>query len=400
MTAEPKMNTAKEWLWYYFCGLCQGTADLVPGVSGGTIAFILGYYPYLIHNIGSVNLHTVSLALRFRFSELSNYISWKFILALLIGVLTTFASLSNLVSYWLNHEDSRVYLYAVFFGLILASVVFCAKKIKKFQMRHLFIGLIGAIAAFFITSYTVKDAKVSEARSFEVTIAKNYPAELKLRNYDASKNLLKNVDEATLGAMVAKGIIDQNTPVIETKSGIKGSAGDFVHGGSFSYINPWFIFCGAIAICAMLLPGISGSYLLTILGVYPLAIAAVADLVAGFGHFTFDVDAFFLLSNILVGIVIGAVSFSRVVDWLLHHYHDITIACLIGVMIGAMHTIWPFWSYDYVLMPLKLDRGPILEMVNPVLPDFTSPLFLTTVLVALTSFTCVFLLEYLALKKK
>src|SRR5262249_21379145 len=150
-----------------------------------------------------------------------------------------------------------------------------------------------------------------------------------------------------------------------------------------------------LAICAMLLPGISGSYLLTILGAYPIVIGALADFTLGLKHWTFDSEAFLILASIAIGIVIGAIVFSRAVSWLLRNHHDIAIAFLSGCMVGALRTVWPFYSYSYVLHPLRLDKGPLLQPEYAYFPDLTSSLFIKAFLLAVAGAAVVFSIEFL-----
>ncbi len=298
----------------------MGCADIVPGISGGTVAFIMGIYSNLIESIKSVNVYTLCTG---RFKDFFTRIAWKYLLALLSGIAFSLATLAHFIDYVLGHETYRILLYSGFLGLILASALFCAKLVKQWRFPHLMSLFVGALAAYLLTGSTVGASEAS---------------------YRAT------------------------------------------HG-----LDPWIILCGAIAVSAMLLPGISGSYLLTILGTYSVVIGALADFVRNF-----DLSAFYILASMLIGIVIGALLFSHVVSWLLKHFHDMTIALLTGFMIGALKSVWPFWTYGYVF----LEKGPQLIVLEPILPDAASLLFCAALAFALLGFAAVFALEHMAMARK
>lgn len=245
------------WIQLIFFGFCIGTADLVPGISGGTMAFILGIYEELIHSISS--LKPSSLFSRTSF--------WQFLFPLLLGISSAFILMAHWVQSVLQHDDYKLYLYAGFLGLILASIYFCSRQIKKWDITYGVTLSIGVCLGYILTS------------NFSI-------------HYD--QNAL------------------------------------------------WLILCGTVAIAAMLLPGISGSYMLTILGVYPLAIGSLVDFTSGLKSFTWESHAFSILAYLGIGIFIGAIFFSKGIKWLLNSYRESTIALLTGFMLGAIRSVWPF----------------------------------------------------------
>ena len=231
----------------------MGAADVVPGVSGGTIAFITGIYEELLNSIRSVNGEAVKLLLKFRFLDLWKHINGNFLVVLVSGILFSIALLARLVLFLLN--DYPELLWSFFFGLIVASAVVVSKKITRWTWGVILAGLLGTALAYYITVAT-----------------------------------------------------PTQTPE--------------------SY---WFIFLsGAIAICAMILPGISGSFLLVLLAKYEFILNAVKD-------FKVDIVAVFGL-----GCVTGILAFSHVLNWMLKHYHNITVALLTGFMVGSLNKVWPW----------------------------------------------------------
>lgn len=371
------------FLYTVFCGMCMGAADIVPGISGGTVAFIMGFYNQLIDGIKNFSL--------------SNFSQNKFLLALILGISISLISLVRFFDFLLGHETYRIYLYASFLGLILASVVFCAKQIEKWSLGTLIAFGLGITIAVLLTGTALKVNAHEPLYDLYIPIK---ATQKQLTNYDVSRQSLVAVPQSTIAAMLAKGLLEPETKAFSHEKQTEGSIASLM---AFTltpnHFDVWIIFCGAMAISAMLLPGISGSYLLTIFGVYPLVITALADVVEAAKSLTIDMEGITLLSNLLLGIIIGGLVFSRVASWLLAQYRNFSIALLTGFMIGALESVWPFWSYEYVLNPLKLERGAQLQVVDPILPEMGWTLALS-VLAMMAGFALVLLVEYLANRKK
>lgn len=399
MSPEPRLRNFTDWLWFLFCGFSMGAADLVPGVSGGTMAFIMGFYEHLINNVKSINIHVLKALCRGRIKDVEECISLKFLFALLLGMITAFALLSHTLFYLLNHELYRVYLFSAFMGLIAASALFCLRRIQQWQLLYCVPMFLGAVAAFLLTTADYMPQSGMVMQLYDVKIAPPLLEGRVATNYDSQTGMLLNVDRNTLSAMLAKGYIQKGTLVYEASSHKSVVVDEVIKEMTHSIINGWIILCGAIGISAMLLPGISGSYLLTILGAYPLVIEALADLTVGISAMTIDVDAALLLANLGVGIVIGGALFSRIISWLFHHYHDLTIAMLVGFMLGALGAVWPFWSYRYLLLPLKLDKGVRLEVISPILPDPASSVTWIAIAVGIAAFLAILAIEVIAAQK-
>ena len=396
--SKPRLETPRAWLWQVFCGMCMGAADLVPGISGGTIAFIMGIYQGLISSLKSLNPKTLKLLLTCQFRPFFNTVAWEFMLALITGASLSFLLFAEAFDRILNDETYRVCLYAAFMGLILASAVFCAKQVKQWQMSCYAALFIGGVFAFILTGSDLTAPALEDGYRIHLPLEKvANPSKKELLNYREDIEVLSGVSEKTLTAMLAKGTIIPSTPVYDEQSKEKGTVVDFVTNlYTHSKINVWMIICGAIAICAMLLPGISGSYLLTILGAYPMVIGALADFVRSLKQFSFDTDAFFTLFSLALGIVIGAVGFARVLSWLLKHYHDLSIALLTGFMLGALRSVWPYWTYAYELLPLRLEKGPQILVVEPLMPNLDLSTTWVSFAFILAGFATVFVVEALA----
>lgn len=397
MTEVPPKISHSSWRGWslFFCGICMGAADLVPGISGGTIAFILGFYQPLLESLKTLSWPAFQLLFKGEIQKFGQQVAWKFLLTLLAGIFCAFIALANLFNFILSHELYRIYLYATFLGLILASFVFCIRQMKEWNGKMI-VGLCtGALIAYLLTETTL--APASEG-SFAVPIqleAKNIP----LRNYDPNDHLLTGLSTQTLGILLAQGLLQDTTPVYNQQRVLIGLVGELVAPHRVSFFNGKLVMCGALAICALLLPGISGSYILTLLGVYPIVIEALVDFLNALKHASFNSEAFAVLWSLGWGIILGALGFARVVSWLLRQYPNQSLALLSGFMIGAIRSVWPFWSYEYIVMPLKLYKGPQLVALSPFLPSWDSPLVWQASICALAGFMLVFALE-LYVKKR
>lgn len=231
----------------------MGAADVVPGVSGGTIAFITGIYEELLGSIRSVDGEAIKLLLRFRVADFWRHINGNFLVVLLAGIGFSIVSLSRVILFLL--ENYPELLWSFFFGLIVASAVVVGKKIARWTFGVILVGVIGAAIAYYITVAT--PTQTPEAY--------------------------------------------------------------------------WFIFLsGAIAICAMILPGISGSFLLVLLAKYEFILNAVKELRLG------------IIAVFGLGCLVGILSFSHVLNWALKNYHSATIALLTGFMVGSLNKVWPW----------------------------------------------------------
>lgn len=231
----------------------MGAADVVPGVSGGTIAFITGIYEELINSIKSIDLKALRLLGCFRFREFWKKVNGNFLFSVLCGIGISVFSLAKLMTYLLVQHPIEIWSF--FFGLIIASSLLVSKEIRTWKFSTITALLLGCILAYTITVLT--------------------PA---------------------------------STPQ-----------------------TWWFILLsGAIAICAMILPGISGAFILLLLGKYTYIMNAVSELNIG------------IIVVFAIGAVIGIISFSHALSWLLKHYHNPTIALLTGFMIGSLNKVWPW----------------------------------------------------------
>lgn len=235
-------------------GFCMGAADIVPGVSGGTMAFILGIYEELIDSIAD-------------FGTRNFFRRLPFLVPVGAGILLAIALLSIPLEYVLASYPA--YVWSFFFGLVLASVFVVSKRIRTWSIPLILTLVLGVIIAYRIV-----------------------------------------------------GLVPVATP--ET---------------------PLFlIFSGAIAICAMILPGVSGAFLLVLLGKYEFILSAVNE------------RDFMTIFYVGIGALIGIVLFARVLKWLFDHYHDLTVTLLIGLMIGSLRKIWPmqYSTSEDTLFPLIL----------------------------------------------
>lgn len=261
-------------------GVAMGAADVVPGVSGGTIAFISGIYEELIESINKINFGALKVWKNEGFKSFWNHINGTFFVFLFAGIIISIASLAKIVTYFL--EVHPVLIWSFFFGLIIASVWLIGKTIKTWTLGAILMLLIGTLIAFYISS-------------------------------------------------------------IESVASVDAK---------------WYIFLsGAIAICAMILPGISGSFILVLMGSYHLVLEAVKSRdLAVIGLFA-------------VGCMVGLLTFARLLKYLFHNFKEVTIALLTGFMVGSLYKVWP-WKIKVGDEPLVIhSNGKEDWMMTNVLPS-------------------------------
>lgn len=342
----------------------MGAADIVPGISGGTIAFIMGFYQKLLSSITAFKMGKFCRS------------SAKFLSLLVCGIALAFILLVPIFDQILNHVTYRPLLYSGFFGLILGSIVLIFREINRWRVLDVTALVMGGILAFVLTGLDLKPVSTEAVFNVPVSIT----ASESIINYNTKTGMLQNVPKSSVIVMVSKNIIAKDALLHVPMKKPVYAASLMTDSASSMHLDLWLIFCGAIAVSALLLPGISGSYLLTILGCYSIAIGAIADFIASTKQLTFDVQAFSILANIGLGILIGGILFSRVVLFLLAHYRNGTIALMTGFMIGALPVVWPFWSYHFFLNPLKLEKGILLAPNMPIVPEFGIPFVVCSLL--------------------
>ncbi|MBO3699704.1 DUF368 domain-containing protein [Roseivirga sp. E12] len=247
------MNHIIKPLLLFLKGVAMGSADVVPGVSGGTIAFITGIYETLLNSIKSVDLQALNYLKKFEIKALWEHVNGNFLIVLFAGIVTSFLSLSKVITYLLDAYP--IQLWSFFFGLIVISALMVLREIKKWNVGVFIAIILGGLIAYFITS-----------------------------------------------------AVPSETPD-----------------------EPWFLFiAGAVAICAMILPGISGSFIVLLFGKYEYMMAALNE------RRIVDILVF------AAGCLVGILSFARVISWLFKKYHNITVGVLSGFMIGALNKVWPW----------------------------------------------------------
>lgn len=312
-------KTFAERLYIFFTGLCMGAADVVPGVSGGTMAFIMGVYEDLLDGIQSFNLLLIKDLLARRFRQAFARVPVQFLALLLGGIVFAFLSLVKVIKYLF--EMQQALLFAFFFGLIVASIVLLAKTVP-WNARRLLGLVLGTAAGYIIVTLTPHD-----------------------------------------------------TPR-----------------------DPLTLFgCGVIAIMAMILPGISGSFLLLILGQYVWVIGQIDE---ALGHLkAFEIGPLFQivfrLMPLALGAVVGLLAFARVLRWVLSRWHWTTVSVLIGFMVGSLRKIWPWKETTNFIIVHDKERILSDKMVLPAV----GPELWAAIGLALLGVAIILLIEWVRLRK-
>lgn len=290
-------------------GIGMGAADVIPGVSGGTIAFMTGIYEELVGSINSINGQAVKLLFSGKFRDFWKHINGNFLLAVFAGILISVMSLAKLMTYLLAYLP--VPTWAFFFGLIVASSVFILRDLKDWKVR----------------------------------------------------------DGIMLALGIVLGVVVCTLSPAETPDAL------------------WFIFLsGAIAICAMILPGISGSFILLILGKYEFMLSTLTRIMSGDGA---ALD-YMVLVVFVLGAVVGILSFSKFLHWLLARYHRSTLLVLAGFIIGSLVKVWP-WSDIATVTEAQLLREGSATVIDMQIP--------WAIVCCLAGAALVTVLELLALRK-
>ncbi len=303
-----KKRTVKDYVVIGLKGMAMGIAELVPGVSGGTIAFVTGIYEEFITAINNVSLETFKVLKTEGLKAFWMKLNGNFLVALVSGMLISILSLSKLIAWLLDAHP--IPTWAFFFGLVLASVVFVAKSITKWGGLALFLFVAGTASAFYITGLP---------------------------------------------------------PSTSTGS------------------LPFIFLSGAIAICAMVLPGISGSFILVLLGSYKIVLEALNDKNLG------------VVLTFALGAIFGILSFARVLKWMFVNYKNATLAVLTGFILGSLNKIWP-WKNITEIIQIGKKEIIIDENISPFAFQGDSQLSFAIV-AAIIGFSLIFILEKTASKK-
>jgi putative membrane protein len=284
----------------------MGAADVVPGGSGGTIAFISGIYEELISSINQINFNTIKILRKEGLNAMWKSVNGNFLISLLLGIAISVISFAKVIRHLL--ETQPILVWSFFFGLVLASILYVAKQITKWNLVAIILLILGAIIAYYITTLTPQTGVVS---------------------------------------------------------------------------YPYILLSGALAICAMILPGISGSYILLLLGMYKPVLDAIHE------------KDFKILGTLIIGAIVGILSFSRLLKWLFDHHKNLTLATLTGFIIGSLNKIWPWKN----ILDSELINGKIKvlreESISPLNYGENNQLYYALIL-ALVGFIFILFLERLA----
>jgi putative membrane protein len=291
-------------------GVAMGAADVVPGVSGGTIAFISGIYEELITSINGINFSQFKILQKEGFKPFWRAINGNFLLALFLGIFISVFSLARMISWLLVNQP--ILLWSFFFGLVFASIFFIARAIEKWNLGTITAFILGTIVAYYITTLP--------------------PSE--------------------------------NT-------------------GSL----PFLFLSGALAVCAMILPGISGAFILVLLGSYKTILDAVHQ------------KDFYIIATVATGAIFGLLSFARLLKWMFENYKNTTLALLTGFILGSLSKIWP-WKRVLETKTFGDKVIPVKEInISPFQYEGDNQLHFA-ILLALFGFCVIFILERIATKSK
>ncbi len=303
---------AKDYLIIGLKGMAMGAADVVPGVSGGTIAFISGIYQELLTSISNFNLELFKDFKKGGIKSMWNKVNGNFLTALFIGIFISIITLAKALKHFLDKEP--ILVWSFFFGLVLASVIYISKEISKWSFIYFIVAVLSAFLAYKTT--------ILSPLNFE--------------------------------------------------------------NGSLVY----FFIVGLIAICAMILPGISGAFILVLFNAYKPVLEAINNL---------DIK---ILSVFGLGAIVGLLSFSRVLKWLFLNYKNFTLFTLIGFIVGSLNKIWPWKeTIDWKINSHGIKEPLIQQSILPSSYDGDSKLA-ASIFLSVIGFAFIFAIEKLATNKK
>lgn len=250
----------KSYLIYFLKGLAMGVANIIPGVSGGTLALITGIFERLINAIKAFDIKALRLLLKGEWKTFAQKTDLYFLLSLVLGIAVAIISLARIFDFLFKHYP--IYIWAYFFGLVLASIYFVGKTIDKWSWSVILFFILGTAFALYVS---------------------------------------------------------------------------FLHPASEN-ANFWYlVLCGVVAICSMILPGLSGSFVLILMGNYQLvAIHAINNLDFG------------VLAPVALGAVAGLIAFSYLLSWVFKHFKNQTLAVLTGFILGSLNVLWPWKTAEYL----------------------------------------------------
>ncbi len=308
-------RTFTDKLFLFLKGLAMGAANKVPGVSGGVVAFVAGFYEEFIYSLQKFNGKAIKLLINGRFKSFYQYVNGRFLSILFMGTIFSYFSVSKILDYLIKHYE--LYVWSVFFGMIVGSIYYIRKDFKDWNLKTnlaLVIGIVLGVSISFLDPATEND-------------------------------------------------------------------------------NLWFVFfCGIISVSGMTLPGFSGSFILILLGNYVLllvdSVNALYDTFAeifsgnfGFIHNAARIRTLKVLAVFTLGSVVGLVTFSHILNYILKHYKNVTLATIIGFITGSLGVVWPWKRTLYKLntdgsQVLNSVNGPIIENYERYIPELNATTFI------------------------
>ena len=305
-------RSTKDYIIIGLKGMGMGAADVVPGVSGGTIAFISGIYEELLTSISNVNFGLLKTLKKEGFKAAWKQLNGAFLASLFLGIFISIVSLAKTIKYLLENEP--ILLWSFFFGLVLASIIFIGKQVENWNYKFLFLAMFGVAFGYIITI--------------------------------ASPTTLTEINYLFL------------------------------------------VFAGAIASCAMILPGISGSYILLLMGVYPIVMTAITH------------RDFTIISAIGIGVILGLLLFSRLLKWLFKKYKNQMLVVLTGLMLGSLNKVWPWKTTISTYLNSHGETKPLLEQSISPFSFNGDPKLIMSIVLAIIGFLLIIGMERVAQLKK
>jgi uncharacterized membrane protein len=347
----------------FLVGLLGGAADAIPGISGATVYYVLGIYEEMLNGVKRCWGSLISAASTRTFQPVLTEPSWKFISTLAAGVIVSFFIIAKGILLGLEHPTLRAPLLSIFFGLVLGSSSICLQSISVWKLSNVLGMALGILLGIVLMSgpelgheplYTVpiRDRELPQAH-----------------NVSEDGSSITRVPHSALIILKSQGLIADEDTVVDNDHGAQIPVKNLAD-GDVSLLRLDLLASGLLAASAVLLPGLSGSYVLNVLGVYGSIISAFLDLCSGLAVGEFRTTACLVVANIVAGAFVGVLLFSQSLLWILDRFHDRTHAFLSGCMIGSMWSIWPYQSLAPEIDPFHISDGAHMVSVGNYVPSF------------------------------
>jgi putative membrane protein len=376
----------------FLAGVLGGAIDAAPSISGATVYYVVGIYTNLLQSITRA-WDSLAEAVRTRsFRPIQNEMGWRYLLVLKSGVILSFLIFAHSILHCLQIPAARQLLFSLFLGFILGSTFLCLNRVVAWTKTQVGVFVVGLALGLFV----VYGLPLFAEPLYSVPVTAHLPA---AENVDLAHSRLLHVPFSAIASLKEQGILDSSLPIFDEGTGFTLEVTDTVFSSAL-LLRPALVLTGVVVATAMLLPGISGSYVLNVLGYYSIVLSAVLEVVSSFFYLKFPMGAWALLLNLGLGVLCGLIVLSRIVLRFFKKHPCATQAFIAGCMIGSLSSLWPFQKLAQVVDPFHSTQGVSLITKGWYLPSLPETLHSWHLFVGIAlAFCTVFVLQKISLEK-